>query len=915
MKISVGGVSGGPTLAPPGYSINDEHARKTLLFGATAVDAGETFSGSVPAPAPQAGRTPTLIALVAYRCAETPCAASGITELVRRSAVKLTPRVTNRNADGVLGGTTAGTISWTPPRSPRDAQWQLIGFWTRGVFAQPDPFSSEGHDQLIEGMKTHLFTPEVAELMRANGGDVFYDSQSEWRGAPNELWTNKMAKEFRKRAGYDLIPNLPGLFGPEFLEREGAGRGFGFDDGTAPRVLDDLIDVRTDLWIENHLEPLQRWLRKFGLVLRLQPEANYPTPGAPIYDTPKAAALLHRPEHESLQGRDEVDSYLPIASANHMTGNPWYSTECCAAFQGGYLETLEDVIVRMHKSYAGGITKLVYHTYPYRDGPDARWPGWSNFGVMFSESWGPRQPLWSDIRAYNDYLARVQQVLTQGDAKRDVAVYMQNYLYPLGVRIWQNTALQEAGYTRDYLSPANMKLPNATVKHGRLAVNGPAYKALIIDSQLEPSTDPVKTAMTIDAARRILRYAKAGLPVIIVGTPPNQTPGNPTGRDAALRALIRDLLREDTVHRVPNEAAVPGKLRELKIRPSAEPESPSPMLSVHRRDAATGTDYHFLYNEGRVSAVEGSVQHFFEPPETCRTDPEMLRCMATGKAIDQLVTLEGNGRPYLLDAWSGEIQPITDYTSDGKRVTIRIRLARDEAMLVALTDDPSRFDLAPAPVHVTSTDADGAVQAASDSVAIRAFEGGSYTTSLSDGTTVKTTIADVPGPIDLTNATWQLAAEDWRPANPYDTTFGVAATETSKLPVQLELDGLRPWPEIPELEDASGVGTYTTTVVLPGRWGDAHGAILSLGHVVDSFTLAVNGEDVGINRISGEADVGPYLRAGSNTITIRIATTLGNRIRLLDPAAESRGVIQNNGLNGPVVLRPYRQATVWAPDA
>jgi hypothetical protein len=964
MKISVGGTSGGPTLAPPGYSINDDHARKSLLFGATTVDAGERFSGSVPAPAPQAGRTTTLIAVVAYRCAETLCSSeSGITELVRRSAVNLTPRVSHTNSDGLLGETTAGTITWRAPRGPADAQWQLIGFWTRGVFDQPDPFSSEGHDQLIEGMETHLFTPEIKELMRANGGDVFYDSHSVFRGIPNELWTNEMAKEFSKRANYNLIPNLAGLFGPQFLYREGAwstgcpspggfcpaGRGFSFDDGTAPRVLSDLIEVRTDLWIENHLEPLQEWLHGFNAALRIQPEGQRREIDVPFYDQPKVAAVLDRPEHESLHTGDEVDNYLPISSANHMSGNPWHSTECCATWAGGYLETLESVIVRMHKSYAGGITKLVYHTYPYPDGPDARWPGWSVFGTRFSESWGPRQPLWGDARAYNDYMARTQQMLTQGNAKRDVAVYMHNYLYPEtftypgGFRIWRDPGLQRAGYTRDYLSPALMELPNATVKGGRLATDGPAYKALIINSELEPPTDPVKTAMPIGAAQKIRRYARAGLPVIVVGTPPNQTPGNPQGRDAALQELIRKLLREDTVHRVPNSAAVPGKLRELGIRPSAEPESPSRMLSIHREDEATGTDYYFLYNEGRIGAVgpDGPPEnlweptpHFFEPPETCHTEgqqdqrlfppgstpprhgasglgPGLRRCIATGEAIDQLVTLEGTGRPYLLDAWSGEIQPIADYTRDGERVMIRVRLTRDDAMLVALTDDPKRFGRAPAPVHVTSTDADGAVQSDSDSLAIRAFEAGSYTTSLSDGTTVETSIDDVPGPIDLTDATWQLAAEDWQPANPYETTFGVEATVTSKLPVEVELDGLRPWPEIPELEDASGVGTYTTTVELPDGWTDEHGAILSVGHVVDSFTLAVNGESVPVNQVSGEADASPYLQPGTNAITIRVATTLNNRIRTLDAAAETRGVIQNNGLNGPVVLRPYRQATVW----
>jgi hypothetical protein len=87
----------------------------------------------------------------------------------------------------------------------------MVAFWSRGVFAQPDPFSEEGYAQLIQSMETGL-SAEVKELMKVNGGDVFYDSHSVDRGSPDELWTNKMAEEFARRRSYSLIPTLPALF-------------------------------------------------------------------------------------------------------------------------------------------------------------------------------------------------------------------------------------------------------------------------------------------------------------------------------------------------------------------------------------------------------------------------------------------------------------------------------------------------------------------------------------------------------------------------------------------------------------------------------------------------------------------------------------------------------------------------------
>ena len=47
IKVSL---SHGPTQNPAGYSIDDDHARKTLVVGKAVVKAGETFAGHLPPP-------------------------------------------------------------------------------------------------------------------------------------------------------------------------------------------------------------------------------------------------------------------------------------------------------------------------------------------------------------------------------------------------------------------------------------------------------------------------------------------------------------------------------------------------------------------------------------------------------------------------------------------------------------------------------------------------------------------------------------------------------------------------------------------------------------------------------------------------------------------------------------------------
>ncbi len=914
VKVSL---SHGPTVNPVGYSIDADHARKSLFVGKVAVNAGATFQGAVPPPTqtqgsrsgfgvapprgaaaptgppPGAGRGPqakraNLIAVLAYRCVQTPCQATGSVQLDRSSVIDLTAIVTGKNQDGVLGATTAGELQWAAPTTPAGAQWMVIGFWSRGVFAQPDPFSEEGYAELINGLEREL-SPEVKVLLKANGGDIFIDSHSVDRGSPDELWTNKMAEEFSSRRHYPLMPNLPALF------REI----FDFNDGSAPRVREDFYAVRGDIWLEKQIAPLRQWARKYNNVLRVQVEgeANLTIP---ITDMVQATAAVDRPEYESLFVGDEIDNYLPMASANHMTGNSWYSTECCPTLNRNNAQTFQDAVIKMHRSFGGGITKLVYHVYPYRDGATWKWPGYHNFGAAgFSNAWGPRNPFWIDARTYNDYFARNQQVLTQGDAKTDVAVYMQNYLYPpsqsMKFRHWGDAKLQEAGYTRDYLNPNMLNLPNATVTGKRLAANGPAYKALILDSEQGPPTDPVKTAMPIEIARKILGFARAGLPIIVIGTPPDRTPGNKPEADATLKSVIDELLAERSVSRAAHESDVPEKLRALGVRPAAEPASPSSLLSLRRRDDATKTDYYFFYNQGIMS-----------PPD----EPTTLFEPAAGQPVEREVSLEGRGQPYLLDAWSGKITPIANYKTSGDRITFRLRLSRDNGMLIALSEQPNRFGGAAPALHVTQTTADEAV-VEGNSIVIRAAKSGTYSTTLSNGRTVRSTIAAAPAALDLTKANWSLKVEDWQPANPYATTFGAAAVETRKTQSELDLKELKAWPEIPVLQNTSGIGVYTTSIELPSNWTKAHGARLSLGEVFDTFTVTVNDKPVSIDQLSAAGDIGAYLKPGRNTIAVRVATTLNNRLVKLDDDVAKRGIVQPYGLVGPVVLTPYVQAIVW----
>ncbi|MFE9686677.1 glycosyl hydrolase [Streptomyces sp. NPDC006285] len=876
-------LSHGPVSAPDGFSVNNDQARKQLSYGSKPVSGGASVSGALPKPS--TGNRTTLVSVRAYRCSGS-CSTSGSVTLDKDSAVDLTSRVRNTDTAGVEGGTTTGTLEWT---APAGGDWVVLAFWSVGVQAQPDLLTRAGTQTLTGNMDEQL--APVKQLMRANGGDFLYDSHTGDRGSPTDTWSNSMKADFQREAGYSITDYLPLLVRQGSSSASATAPAFEFDSKTSKKFRNDFNQVRTDLWMDNHIKPLKKWAKStYNYAVRLQP---YGENGAAV-DSIQAAANLDRVETETLWFGDEVDNYLPEASANHMNGNKWYSIEGSAAVSQAYAQTLQDQVIRMNKAYAGGVTKLVYHTYPSDTGNTSTWPGYSLFPTSFSGSWGDRNPDWaSDAKTYNDYFARNQLVLTQGEAKTDVAVYMQNYTYQQpynqnDLQYWSDPKLSEAGYTRDYVNPTLLDEPNATVRNKRLATDGPDYKALVLDSTQLPTAAASRDSILAGTAKKILGYAKAGLPVIIVGEAPSTAPGIDAKGDKDVRSTMAALLKQKSVHVVASEANVPALLDKHGIKPSAEPATDGPLLSVHRQDS--DTDYYWLYNQSTVTQDDEPAT-LFEPN-------------TSAKPLEADVTLQGHGTPYQLNTWTGEITPIAEYTTHHDSVTVHVSLTGDDSTIIALSSNPKRFGAhsAKSP-HVVSTTADSAMIRSDGTVAVAAAQAGTYTTVMDNGRKVTTKISSAGPAVDLTTASWSLDAQDWQPAAAYGTT-GADAVKTTKKTVHVDLDGLKAWTSIPELKDASGVGTYTTTVTLPSSWKKGTGARLGLGQMTDSFSLTVNGSRTIPNQLSATADIGMYLHAGKNTITVKVSTTLINRLRTLNSVLSSR-TAQANGLVGPVTLTPY----------
>ncbi|MEV6106454.1 glycosyl hydrolase [Streptomyces sp. NPDC051940] len=827
-------------LLTPGLTPDSPESAQELVYGRTVLAGGESYDGPVPAgPAPAAGVTrQTLVAVQAFRCAGP--ADAKPTVLEKDTLVDLT------------GAVRDGSVSFT---APADGTWLLLGFWQRGtgqipvvrqsVSAEPayivDHFSAAGTRSATDYTDAHVLTPRLRSLLRANGGDVFEDSL-ELDSAQH--WTWGLLTRFEQLCGYSLRPLLPVVF-IDRIHRQYTPVGpddapdFEFTDGIGARVREDYYRTLTDLYLSEHVEPLKQWAHGLGLRLRAQPYGT-------TTDVATVGAALDVNETESLGlapgYADEPFRWISAGSV-HLSGQRVYSLEGCATLDEAYAQTWPQMLAHFNTAFAHGVNQIVFHGYSSAERVgETGWPGWSPFtsqgGNGFSEAWGPRQPTWADTDKITDWTARVQHVLRQGRPSVDLVVYRHSYGHD--VRVPEGAA----GYTYDYAGPD--QLAGTTVAGGRLAPDGPGYRALVLD---RPPTLPVATA------RLLLAHARSGLPIVVVGALPDRVPGaHRAGRqDAELARLLQVLVRQPSVRRVYGQDGLAAVLKELGVTPAADAAG----LAAVRRTVPSGELYH-LHNP-------------------------------TDRTVTADVSLAGTGRPYELDAWTGTIAPLGRYRAGSGRVSVPLSLSPGASTIIALAGRHAP--------HAVATTGGEVVVGDSGALRLRATAAGTYTVTLDDGTRRRVVVPVVAAAAQPGG--WTLSVDDWHRG----TDGRLAITRHD-----LELGALRPWSELPGLADVSGVGTYRTTFHLTG----ADGAWLDLGRVTDTVEVTVNGTVLPApDQVTRHLDLADQVREGTNTLTVRVATPLRNRLRVTEGfPAQTAKTRQEYGLLGPVRITPYREVPI-----
>jgi hypothetical protein len=321
---------------------------------------------------------------------------------------------------------------------------------------------------------------------------------------------------------------------------------------------------------------------------------------------------------------------------------------------------------------------------------------------------------------------------------------------------------------------------------------------------------------------------------------------------------------------VPSRETIPEGITRLGIKPRVQYNAQ--MISYHRLD---GDFDHFMFVSSHPSTYAVS-----------------RSTVVTGVDADVLIPRRSrNSIPLWMDLWSGETTPIAKYEEvSDDYIKVRVTLKPYQACMITVAP------LTQAPVHAVTSDATKIVRE-EYGLFLRANTTGSYTTTLSNGESVTTVVDSVPASIELKN--WTLDVDDWQP------TADIYSPDTIIVKHHLSLNNLTAWSNIPELLDGSGVGTYKSTFEL-GNWPEHTGAILSFTPFEGSFRLKVNGKQLpAVDQLDVNFDIGKYLKSGTNELEVEVATTIINRLRVVNAPIYGVAARQAYGLVAPVTLRPY----------
>jgi hypothetical protein len=843
---------------------DDMAAAKELAYVAEPLQAGTRYSKKIPhAPITRKNvSAQTLIAVVAMP--HRGKAADGARDVLAREGIVLTDAVRDE------------FLNW---KVPDDGDYILFTVWMQGTGQTASPSCSVnytinyidkyGTEALIDYWNQSVLSPKMRETILKNGRIQLYMDSLELTTYANggQFWGYHFMDEFKARRGYDLAPHLPLIFKKSAMMMVATVpyRYVCEDEIFFAKLKNDLYQTMTDLYMENVLMPIQKWLHGVGMTLRA--EISYGLP----FEISQPGKYVDGIETESLEFASQIDSYRGMAGAAHIY-NRLFSSETGATL-ANYRKNLDFYTQIIYTQFAAGVARTVLHGYASVCGSDAitQWPGHEGMLPIFSERFGSRQPAYRHYNAWNDMIARYQYILRQGKPRMDIGMLRLDYCYNNQLMAaggedmlyeqmfmrgnegiyWKDTALQNAGYTYDYFAP---QLLLDTDCDGTVAPGGPGYQAIIVYQDM----------LDVPSAAALLERARAGVRVLFVNGV------------TEMLAMGLDKTYEKAAAMTPfndgKEAELADIVARIKALPvCAEVDGPENALPALKK---LGVEPRI-----RFGAANRNVLPFMREDGAVRY-AYLYNCMYTEtEPVKFRAEILGEGVPYAIDCWTGEVSPVGKYEIRDGRTVVDVILNPGDACMYALNTAEK-----PA-AHVTATDAD-LVRVCGGKVFLGAGKSGEYTAKTGCGCEKKVSIS---APADISIPEWTLSVESWDAGKKVELTedrgLGYVTKEiyfeTDKTMLEAGQVAPAPWKDIPAIgPEVSGVGFYSAEFELPADWSNENAAIFAMDSVCGSTAAVyVNGAKApAVNFDKPEVDITALVKPGKNSIKVEVASTLTNRL-------------------------------------
>lgn len=395
-------------------------------------------------------------------------------------------------------------------------RWQIIryGYTPTGVMPHPvDNYVNglECDKMSREAITTH-FTNYVKKILDIAGDKagrtveaVVLDSYE----AGGQTWTPLFREKFIEKRGYDPLYWLPTFGKGEIRGSKNSsldwippvGELIVENRDLTERFRYDFYKTIEELVLEENIAALTELSHRYPDVkFELQP---YNAP----YNFVRGGRMADRVSGEFWHGNSSYGWWTLrlAASVAHITKNPIVYAEAFTASPSAENWDIlpEDMKAEADLAFSLGVNAFQLHVMPHQPWDDSVFPG------MVSQSWGTQlnrhNSWWTQSKAWNEYLTRVQGMLRQGEAVADVA-----YLYPT----FQKTIPVADGYNCDAMDETFVQEHVYADAEGLVLDNGRRYKLLVL---------PDNEAMSLSLVKKIAALVKDG--ACIVGPRPLKSSG------------------------------------------------------------------------------------------------------------------------------------------------------------------------------------------------------------------------------------------------------------------------------------------------------------------------------------------------------------------------------------------------------